>query len=212
MWLQVILSKARNLLRRSPFRFQDEWAAVLPGPWEAALGWLSLNYRHGLLPGAPQPTRGVPADAHQQTHDFASPRDVVRAVAERAQTVAMLDVGGSSVEVAVEFAEAGPGAALGGLLFVAEVEPTARASTPELPKPAALTFNVAGTRAPPVLNTPRPIYDSLLPATMTSACLYCVAQLLQNISMRLILVPSCFKVLPAAARRCAGLPCMLSGS
>jgi hypothetical protein len=158
---------------------------VLPGPWEAALGWLSLNYRHGLLPGSPPPATALPADTHQLSSGLATPSDVGRGIAERGNTVAMLDVGGSSVEVAVEAAgEVKSRATRSGPLFVAEVVPTTEASAQEESEPAALSFNVAGAHVPcrlsgpPALVTPAAPADpqELLTAARPPPCLYVTCQ------------------------------------
>ena len=40
---EVLLGSVRLVLHASPFRFQDDWAAVIPGAAEAVYDWLSVN-------------------------------------------------------------------------------------------------------------------------------------------------------------------------
>jgi len=47
---EAILESCRTFLRQdSPFRFEDEWARVLPGNSEGIYGWVAANYAAGAL-------------------------------------------------------------------------------------------------------------------------------------------------------------------
>ena len=159
--VQLLLVKARNLLRRSAFVFRDEWATDISGPWEAALGWLALNHQLARLPGSPplmaagarsrEPARSLLASPYapedpgawrplsladgvassgacasdiapalNKRNRMSSPRRVGDsggytwlsrrlADAERA-TVAVLDLGGSSLEIAMAAPPSSPSA------------------------------------------------------------------------------------------------------
>ncbi|XP_010917046.1 probable apyrase 6 [Elaeis guineensis] len=54
-----ILESCRMVLRSSGFRFQDDWASVIPGSDEGIYAWVAANYALNTLGGDPQKTTGI---------------------------------------------------------------------------------------------------------------------------------------------------------
>ncbi|XP_072991717.1 probable apyrase 6 isoform X1 [Typha latifolia] len=54
-----ILESCKRVLRSSGFRFQDNWATVIPGSNEGIYAWVAANYAIGTLGGDPQKTIGI---------------------------------------------------------------------------------------------------------------------------------------------------------
>nr|DAD34880.1 TPA_asm: hypothetical protein HUJ06_005520 [Nelumbo nucifera] len=54
-----ILDSCRKILRRSGFKFQDDWASVITGSDEGIYAWVAANYALGSLGGDPQKTTGI---------------------------------------------------------------------------------------------------------------------------------------------------------
>ena len=57
---EMILDSCRTAIRATPFRFEHEWAEVLPGSKEGLYAWIAANYAAGTLSKAdPAQTLGV---------------------------------------------------------------------------------------------------------------------------------------------------------
>ena len=54
-----VLASCRETLRRSPFRFRERDAMILPGEREGLYAWVAANYAAGTLGAAPANTVGV---------------------------------------------------------------------------------------------------------------------------------------------------------
>ncbi|OAY78702.1 putative apyrase 6 [Ananas comosus] len=54
-----ILESCRKVLKSSGFRFQDDWATVIPGSDEGIYAWVAANYALGTLGGDPLKTTGI---------------------------------------------------------------------------------------------------------------------------------------------------------
>ncbi|KDP41200.1 hypothetical protein JCGZ_15607 [Jatropha curcas] len=54
-----ILESCRKVLRRSGFKFKDDWASVITGSDEGVYAWVVANYALGSLGGDPRQTTGI---------------------------------------------------------------------------------------------------------------------------------------------------------
>lgn len=54
-----ILESCRKVLRKSGFKFRDEWASVITGSDEGVYAWVVANYALGTLGGDPRETTGI---------------------------------------------------------------------------------------------------------------------------------------------------------
>ncbi|KAF2298848.1 hypothetical protein GH714_028297 [Hevea brasiliensis] len=54
-----ILESCRKVLRKSRFKFRDDWASVITGSDEGVYAWVVANYAMGTLGGDPRETTGI---------------------------------------------------------------------------------------------------------------------------------------------------------
>ena len=105
-----VLGACREVLGRSPFRFENSYARVIDGNDEGIYGWAALNAAEGRLQGGGERSDGE--DTHREGED--TEREGEDTHDGRRSTIGALDLGGSSLEVTYEDDEGGDEGGVGG--------------------------------------------------------------------------------------------------